>query len=615
MFVWLLFVIAAAALGTVALSAARVMKERVALASTGTTAGLTVMVTATYIINLLVPLSQIVIVAATLIAAGLTVALILKTQALSHWQVAKLDTTALRVLASTLLLSFLLVPNMLFTRPDGIYTGILNTYGDVAWHMANITAFAEGQSLPPENPIFSGTRLTYPFLSNFFSAMLLTAGGSFIHTVVLPGLLLIPLTFTLFYCLARDYARSRRAAVFALLLFVFGGAAFGWTQFGQLYRESELPLGEFITHLPVADFSGNTQEDSFNFMSPVLALLIPQRSFLFGMPIAFTILLLLRPTKRVNELRYIIAGVLAGLLPLFHGHTILVLAPAIISLFVLSIGSHWLLFALPALIIGIPELLYYVRGQHTDDSFFRFDPGWLIKEANPVWYWAKNTGLLIPVALAGLLFKKAPRPLKALAIAAAGIFLVGNLFLFAPWAWDNFKLLIFWLIFSAPLIGWTLHYAISHKKIPYASALVAAFLILHTVSAAVDFWKISLPTAPTWREWDTDGIAIAEQIRQHTKPGESILTAPYHNSPVVLAGRPRYLGYPGHVWSHGGSPTVREQATKQFLSGTTEVLPEDRPDYVLVGPVERQQFPDLVIRPSWRLIASEGEYQLYALDI
>ena len=52
-------------------------------------------------------------------------------------------------------------------RPDGIYTGVLNNFGDLPFHLSVITSFAYGQNFPPEDPTFAGVRFTYPFLTDF----------------------------------------------------------------------------------------------------------------------------------------------------------------------------------------------------------------------------------------------------------------------------------------------------------------------------------------------------------------------------------------------------------------------------------------------------------------
>src|SRR5947209_10136076 len=56
---------------------------------------------------------------------------------------------------------WLIFQRALLENPDGIYTGVLNNYGDLPFHLSVITRFAYGQNFPPEDPTFAGVRFTY----------------------------------------------------------------------------------------------------------------------------------------------------------------------------------------------------------------------------------------------------------------------------------------------------------------------------------------------------------------------------------------------------------------------------------------------------------------------
>src|SRR5258708_36402115 len=62
---------------------------------------------------------------------------------------------------------WLVFSRAMFEKPDGIYTGGLNNYGDLPFHLSVITRFACGQNFPPEDPTFAGARFTYPFMTHF----------------------------------------------------------------------------------------------------------------------------------------------------------------------------------------------------------------------------------------------------------------------------------------------------------------------------------------------------------------------------------------------------------------------------------------------------------------
>jgi hypothetical protein len=73
---------------------------------------------------------------------------------------------------------WLVFDRALLDKPDGIYTGVLNNYGDLPFHLSVITRFAFGQNYPPEDPTFAGARFTYPFLTDFVSAIFVRLGAT-----------------------------------------------------------------------------------------------------------------------------------------------------------------------------------------------------------------------------------------------------------------------------------------------------------------------------------------------------------------------------------------------------------------------------------------------------
>lgn len=595
--------------------------EKVVLCLLGTVAGLSVATTLLYASTLLIPLglpSLLILVAICFAGTGYFIS---HPQTTQHLKNIPTDTIALGVLILTVALFAIIAPKLLMQKEDGLYTGIINAYGDIAWHTSLITTFAAGQSFPPQDPSFAGTRLVYPFLTDFLSAALLKSGASLPLSVNLLGLTLIPLLLTLLYCFTRELTASRGAGVITLVLFLCGGATLGFIRFPADWQTSGQPLLTFLQHLPNRDYSGvGVDAQGFHFLNPVTTLLLPQRSFMFGIPLSLGILLLLwwgSTSHQSTRAPFIAAGMLSGVLPLFHAHTVLTTGAAAIAL--LSLAKHkkpWVWYFLTAFIVGLPEVLFYLTDFGEGSAFARYAPGWTKGSHNFFLFWLKNTGLLLPIVLTGLvvpkLRTKTGNPARALAVAAVAIFVVANIFLFAPWAWDNFKLLVFWLIFSLPLLSYLATRALTSRHGLLVTTAIL-LILLHSLSGALDVWKLSLPTAPAWLEWNDAGRAAARIIQANTNPGDSIVTASIHNSPVTLAGRLHYLAFAAHVWSHGRSPWNREKAVAAFYTGQRSTLPETNYQYVVVGPDEKNKYPALTIASTWSLVATSGPYQLFAI--
>ena len=75
-----------------------------------------------------------------------------------------------------------LMARAMIVRADGaIDTGVRHNYGDLPFHLAVVSRFVAGNNLPPEHPAFAGAPFTYPFLTDFLSAMLVTIGADLRH--------------------------------------------------------------------------------------------------------------------------------------------------------------------------------------------------------------------------------------------------------------------------------------------------------------------------------------------------------------------------------------------------------------------------------------------------
>jgi hypothetical protein len=305
------------------------------------------------------------------------------------------------------------------------------------------------------------------------------------------------------------------------------------------------------------------------------------------------------------------AGLLAGVLPLFHAHSVVALVPVIILFFFYRPHRSWYIFFLTAAISGLPGVLYFITSPSSASASPHLQLGWMAHNQSFIIFWLKNSGLLLPIALLGF-FLPATKTAKLLAGAGLLLFLIANIWRFAAWEWDNTKIFVYWLLFTLPLVA-SATVALWHKSKFYFRSVILAVVIFHLLSGSIDVFRLTLPNVPSWPEWDRTAIAMAESIRTHTARNDVILIAPYHNSPAALSGRPVYLGFPGHVWTHGGDHTAREESIRLFYNGQLSAMPQIQPQYLVVGPVERAFYPQLTIKPNWQLISQHQEYSLYQI--
>ena len=251
-----------------------------------------------------------------------------------------------------------------------IRTGIVQNYGDLPFHLAAIARFAFGQNVPPEDPAFAGVPFTYPFLSDYLSALLVGMGVTLRTAVVLPAFLGVFALAVLVRQWTLELTGDRLAAGLAPLLVMLGGGLGWWTLVGEIAAD---PHGAWalLGNLP-HDYSITSPDPGvlpYRWGNVVTTLLIPQRGFQLAMPVAVVVFRQwwlatgVRVPATVEDeararRRMVGAGAAAGLLPMMHGHTYLVVIGLAMCLLVtLPPRRRWLEFLSVALLLGGPQVL------------------------------------------------------------------------------------------------------------------------------------------------------------------------------------------------------------------------------------------------------------------
>jgi len=496
---------------------------------------------------------------------------------------------------------FWLFGTMIITWKDGaLGTGIIDNYGDLPFHLGVITGFLNGGSLPPVNHTFAGHQLTYPFLSDFFSAMLVRTGIPLEHAIELPCILLNSVAMTLLFYVGYRLVRHSAAAALAPGLFVLaGGLGFLWF-LSDIYLANK-PVWEMITHLPRRYTS--LGDDGIHWINPTLAHLIPQRSLLFGFPLALSLIILWWTEKDKEGGNAWFPGILAGLLPLSHTHAFLVMmmVSAMFALRTLARRKdrksgirYWGTFYAIAMVLALPQVVYILSSRVTVGGFMRLETGWMAGEENIVWFWLKNTGFMIPLLLAGLLFhRSAGIRMRAVwfYVPFGLLLIIGNIFLFAPLSYDTNKILVFGFLLAIPFIARVLIALFKAKSWWVHGPLFRLLFLSLVLSGGLNL--IHELQGGGWEEITAEEIELARVVGSQTRSESVFVMAPIHNSFLTLAGRGVVLGYPGHVISHGLDHRPAEEAIQEIFSGSEkarEKLREYRVNYIVVGPHERSKY-------------------------
>jgi hypothetical protein len=339
------------------------------------------------------------------------------------------------------------------------------------------------------------------------------------------------------------------------------------------------------------------------------------------------------------------AGMIAGLLPLVHAHSFVVVMVVGACIALLQRRWRvWIVFGLVASIIALPQMWWSTHNSAVNSStFFAYEFGWdsaketffnftlgsqslptmprlrttIERMPDVIWFWLKNAGLFIPLTVAALLWRDkkqrlVSRRLLLFLLPFSLCFIVPNFLRMAPWIWDNIKVLFYWWLASAPLVA--LLIARLWKQAAWKRPLAIVLFACVIASGALDVAAI-LVTPVKLQVFDSAGIAFAEMIKQKTEPRALIIHAPVHNHPVFLTGRRSLMGYPGHIWTHGLDFVQREAEIRRVYAGTPDaeaILRKYGVVYAVVSPLERNQSSvNAQFFSKFEIVGEVGGYRLY----
>ena len=548
--------------------------------------------------------------------------------------------------------------------PEGMFTGVVNNFGDLPFHVSVISGFAFGNNFPPEDPTYAGVRFTYPFLTDFVSAIFVRCGASFRQSMFIENFVVAVAFVGLMQRWALEMLRDRLAAVITpILVFLSGG--FGWILLWEATKKNEGGLFGVLKNLP-SSFT-IIPDSTWRWGNAVSTLLVPQRGFLLGLPLAVIVFtqwwlseegergrgrgeqaeegkrvkgkgkkkknrsshvdeaLALSPlpfsTIALSVRRMVAAGVAAGLIPLVHAHTFVVVMVVGACIALLQRRwRDWFTFFFVASLVALPQMWWSTHNSAVNAAkFFEWHFGWDHGQENVVWFWFKNTGLFIPLAVAAMLWRgdKGPlvsRRLLVFLLPFTICFIVPNLLKMAPWVWDNIKVLFYWWIAAAPLVALLISRLWRRGGLPRIAAV--ALFICVTLAGALDVSAIVF-RSNKFEIFQQTGINFAEMMKRETPTNAVVIHAPVHNHPVFLTGRRSLLGYPGHVWTHGLEYGPREGEIRKVYSGTfdaTQIMKKHGVGYVVVGPIERNMMNvNEQFFSKYQIVGEVGGYRLYKI--
>lgn len=433
---------------------------------------------------------------------------------------------------------------LLYAVGDSLKILSPNNLGDLSLHLSFIHWLAVTQHWWPASPILIGDPLRYPLGSDLFNSLLLVAGVPMVQGLLWCGILGATLT---------GYALWRWGRGIALAALLFNGGV----------------AGIVLLH-------GGDPDAVSEWKNLFLTLFVTQRGFLFALPAGLLLLSAWREENFGKDRRIIlplpVQALLLAITPLFSIHASLYLGVAMVGIALASPVARERMVKL-ALLSWLPMaflgwLVATGAGGPSALHSIGWSPGWMGDGTVKFWFW--NFGITLPLSLllVGLLFckggsceEKQEKRLEARAFVwpAAFVFLLCMLIRFAPWPWDNMKLMLWSWIVIAP-------YLWSELIAPRPWPIRAIALILLFGSGAVtleggldgrhgyDLVKRSVLHETAWVLRDL--------------PKEAVIACdPTYNHPVLLLGHPVVCGYDGHLWSHGLDYQGRMEQLNAIMNG------------------------------------------------
>ena len=488
---------------------------------------------------------------------------------------------------------------LLFENNGAIRISSANNLADLPWHLSLIQTFASGIPLWPDSPNFTNIKLHYPAGINLFNAVTLLAGIPLYSSLIATGLICSTITAVTL----QKWGKS-----FALAAFLFNGGITGFEV--------------FKTWTPT-DF-----QNAHAWKSIFLSLFVPQRGFLYAFPAGLLLLshwkdvILGSKTTAHNPsntpiLPFWAEVILYSTLPLFHAHTFLFLS-LVLAFWSLTAPNKKhtinlvLISVLPATFF-VSQITGIFDTNSIPQKLIHLQIGWMQKGQPFFQFWFTNFGIL-PILVLALFAKltkqfltqrNAPHAQKArkillLTVPALLIYILCLIVCFAPWDWDNTKLMIWSYLIIMPFL-WT---EMISKWHPVLRTLTCFALF---TSGAITLYSGTIIPHNFEIARITDYYSI-KKVAGTLKPGAIYVTSPTYNHPLTLAGQHIACGYPAHLWSHGIDPTHQINQINSILNGERDWLQKLEllgATYLFWGTLENEHYPNS--QKPW-----EGNYPVVA---
>lgn len=468
-----------------------------------------------------------------------------------------------------------LASQLLIRKNDSFIVQPVHAYGDISLHLGIISSFAYGINPTAQNPIFSNSPISYPFMFDFITAVFINAASLQIEeSIAITGVLMTAIVILSLGYFGLVLTRKKLAGILFLLIFIFNGG-FGFLVFFQDLITNQNPL-DFLMHLQ-KDYTA-LKDIGYQWINVVISMFLPQRGFLLGLSLGLLILRIFwHLTEEFNKRSFILGVLLYSLLPIIHAHTMIALSPFLIwfSLKFMDKNRSQIKYIIPIGLCGM--MVIYILSKiflgQSENPFgnIKFQLGWMAHGEDLLIFYLKNFGLSI-IVLPFLIFLAILQRLKIAYFAMIGLFwfILPSFFIFQPWDFDNTKLFIYWYLTASLLIAYFLSKLFERGRVINLVIGVGCIFVL-TFSGGLDIYRLLISSGTKNEAYSPAAIKMSEFVKENTEKDAIFLAVDKFDNPAVtLAGRKAVLGFHGWLWTYGLDFSEREKDVRLMLAGKAD---------------------------------------------
>lgn len=448
------------------------------------------------------------------------------------------------------LFSFLLFEKSFsYDQGKGHFLISSNLYQDMGAHIPFIRSFSNGNNFPSEIPFFAGSKLMYHFMFDLYAGILEFLGLriDFAYNAISA----VSLTFFILvvYALAKKIFSSSFVGIISVILFFFNSDL----SFFKMINQQGISL-LYIWHKNMYE-SGSLFSIPY---SPFLHInvILNQRHLIFSLLIVFSLILLILEKKLFKTKPSLIAGILLiGLLPFWNAFAYFSIVIVLLCILITGLVNrkNILILLFSSFIIALSQLIMLKSESHIP---ILIKPGFLIANnfslMNLFYFWFWSLGASIIFILLGFILSSNKQ--KQIFIIFLPLFILPNIFQFAPDMFDNHKFFNIWIVMANIFAAFGLSLLL--KKGLALRMLAFCGILLMVVSGVLNF--IVVKNDIYVRIQDYKKNSLMNFVNNYIPKRSIILTNGEIYDPISLTGNRLFITRPRYIFLYGGNSDKKE---------------------------------------------------------